>query len=921
MPRVFLLDGTALAYRSHFAMARSGLTNAEGRPTGATYGFTMTLRRILEKEAPELIAVAFDPPGPTFRHKQYKEYKATREKMPEDLVGQLDDMRDVVRAHGIPIFEVPGFEADDVLGTLTRQAEAAGCEVMLVTGDKDLMQLVGPTTKLYNVFKPKVDLVIQGLEEVREKFGTTPDHVIDVLAIMGDSSDNIPGVKGIGEVGATKLIADYGSVAGVLEHIEEVKGKAREKLENDRENLLLSLDLVTIRTDMLLEPGFEIVGAAEPDVEKLAELFRTLDFQSLAKKVLQKAAPSAAAGSSDEGDSAAPARPSDMSRDYVQIRNEAELDAMIEELTKAGSYAVDTETTSLSPMQADLVGISFSASDGRAFYVPANAKPPVLEGGTKALLEKLTPLLTSPELQRTAQNAKYDWLVFAHNGLRLPPPDFDTMVASFCAAGSNRRHNLDQLALTFFDLHKIPTSEIIGKGKAQVTMDQIEVEKVAEYACEDADVTFRLRAVLEKELEEAGTTALFHELEMPLVPVLAAMEERGIRLNAEKLIGLSGDLGEEITKLEHAIQELAGENFKVSSPKQLGSVLFEKLAVHVTVGVKRPKRTKTGWATDAATLSEKYGHLEIVKKVLEFRELTKLKGTYVDALPEHVNPATGRIHCSFSQIAAATGRLASSNPNLQNIPVRTERGRQLREAFIPREPDEHGEWVLLAADYSQVELRIMAHFAGDEKMQAAFAEGRDIHASTASIVFGVKEEDVDREMRSRAKAINFGLLYGMGPNRLARETGLDIFEAIGFIERYFESFPSVRGWIDSTLESAREKGYVETLMGRRRYIPDITAENQRFRSAAENVAVNTPIQGSAADVIKRAMINLEARLSESELSGQLLLQVHDELVLEVPLKELEQTQELVRECMEGAVDLSVPLNVDFGHGANWLEAH
>jgi DNA polymerase-1 len=699
------------------------------------------------------------------------------------------------------------------------------------------------------------------------------------------------------------LIAEFGSVAGVLERIDEVKGKLKEKIENDRENLLLSLDLVTIRTDVPLDPGFDGIGPADPDTETLAELFRSLDFQSLAKKV------------------ASPIKKDETPRDYHTICDEAALDAMISELTAAGSFAVDTETTSLFPMQADLVGISFSAAPGRAYYIPMNADPLVLPGGTPAILERLTPLLTSPELERTAQNAKYDWLIFAHHGLRLPPPDFDTMVASFCAAGSKRRHNLDELALTFFDLKKIPTSEIIGKGKSKVTMDQVAVAIVAEYACEDADATFRLRAPLEAELAAAGTEALFHELEMPLIPVLAAMEERGIRLDTPKLEVLSEEMGTEITKLEHAIQELAGENFNVASPKQLGSVLFEKLGLHEKVGIKRPKRTKTGWATDAATLNEKYGHVEIVQKVLEFRELSKLKGTYVDTLPGFVNPETGRIHCSFSQVAAATGRLASSDPNLQNIPVRTERGRKLREAFIPREADSSGTWVFLAADYSQVELRIMAHFAGDEKMQAAFAEGRDIHASTASIVFGVDESEVDRELRSRAKAINFGLLYGMGPNRLARETGMDIFEARGFIERYFESFPAVRGWIDQTLEAARKNGYVETLMGRRRDIPDINAENQRFRAVAENVAVNTPIQGSAADVIKRAMIDLEARLAASDLQAQLLLQVHDELVLEVPENELDATRTLVAECMEGAVQLDVPLKVDFGHGANWLEAH
>jgi DNA polymerase-1 len=903
MSRLFLLDGTALAYRAHFAMARSGLTTTDGRPTGATYGFTMTLRRILEKEKPERIAVAFDPPGPTFRHAQFAEYKATRERMPEDLVSQLDDMREVVRAHGIPIFERPGFEADDVIGTLAKQAEARGDDVMLVTGDKDLMQLISDKVLLYNVFKPKVELVIEGFEAVEAKFGTTPDHVIDVLAIMGDSSDNIPGVKGIGEKGAAKLIHQFGTVEGVLAHLDEVKGKAREYIERDREQLLMSLDLVKIRTDVELDPGLECVEAPDPDQDALLALFHRLDFRSLASKV--------AAGSEKKPE---------LERDYQTVRSEAEFEAMERELRSAGSFAWDTETTSLKALQADLVGISFSASEGRAFYVPANLDPPLF-GGTHGLLERLRGLLTDPQLKRWGQNYKYDDLVMRGQGLEVAPPDFDTLIASFCAVGSARRHNLDELALTYFDLHKIPTSQLLGTGKKQVTMDTLPVEQVSEYACEDADVTFRLREVLEKELEDAGTTALFTDLELPLVPVLCAMEERGIRLDAKLLVGYAEVLQKDIDKLVYDVQGLAGENVNVNSPKAIGEVFFEKLRIQDQAGVKRPKRTKTGWATDHQTLTEKYGEVEIVQKLLEYRELAKLKSTYVDALPTFVNPKTGRIHCHFSQTSAATGRLASSDPNLQNIPVRTERGRKLRQAFVPRQPDEHGKWVLLAADYSQVELRIMAHFSKDAGMVSAFAEGRDIHASTAAIVFGVEEEDVDRELRSRAKAINFGLLYGMGPGRLARETGLSVPEAREFIERYFDSFPNVRTWIDHTLEEARERGYVETLAGRRRRTPDINSENSRIRSAAENAAVNSPIQGSAADIIKRAMINLEQELSSSDLSALMLLQVHDELVLEVPESEVERTVELVRGCMEGAAQLRVPLAVDFGWGANWLEAH
>ncbi|MDP6764135.1 MAG: DNA polymerase I [Planctomycetota bacterium] len=900
--RLFLLDGTALAYRAHFAMARSGLTTREGRPTGASYGFTMTLRRLLAEERPERIAVAFDPPGKTFRHEQFADYKATRQRMPEELVDQLDDVRAIVRGHGIPIFEVPGYEADDVIGTLATDAEARGWEVMLVSGDKDFMQLVSERVKIYNVFKPGIDLLIEDADAVREKFGCDPAHVIDVLAIMGDASDNVPGVKGIGEKGAIKLIERFGSVAGVLDGIDEIKGKAREHIERDREQLEMSLDLVTIRRDVPLDPGLDAVDAPEPDSERLRVLFGDLDFQSLVQRVTRGEQPS-------------------LPRDYVTVRDEEGLEAMIAELQSAGTFSVDTETTSLFPLEAELVGISFSAGGGRAFYVPFNLEPPVLAEGAASLLERLAPLLCDPDLVRIGQNYKYDALVLLAAGLRVPPADFDTMVASFCAAGSSRRHNLDDLALCFFDLAKIPTKEIIGTGKKQVTMAEVAVDKVAEYACEDADVTFRLREVLERELAESEAEELFSGLEMPLTGVLTAMEERGVRLDTELIAGLSVELASDLEEAVGDLHRLAGEEFNVNSTKALGALLFEKLRIQDAVGIQRPKRTKTGWSTDHQTLSEKYGEVEIVQRLLAYRALAKLKSTYVDSLPTFVNEKTGRIHCSFSQVAAATGRLASSDPNLQNIPVRTERGRRLREAFVPREADEHGEWVLLAADYSQVELRIMAHLSGDPAMVEAFEQGRDIHASTAAVVFGVEPDQVDRELRSRAKAINFGLLYGMGAARLARETGLTVVEARAFIERYFDSFPTVREWIDGLLETAREKGWVETLMGRRRRIPELTSSSPRARSFAENAAINTPVQGSAADIIKRAMIDLEARLEASPLAGRMLLQVHDELLLEVPCGELDETVEVVRACMEGAADLRVPLAVEFGWGANWLEAH
>ena len=904
MPRLFLLDGTALAYRAHFALAGSRLARADGRPTGATYGFTMTLRRILEEEQPDLLAVALDAAGPTFRHERYDQYKATRERVPEELVGQLDSIRAVIHAHGVPLFEIPGVEADDVIGTLAKQAERAGHEVFIVTGDKDFMQLVSERVKLYNVFKQGEPPEIQGLGAVKEKFGTDPAHVIDVLALMGDSSDNVPGVRGIGPKGATELIQRFGSVENLLAHLSEVPEKTRAKIEASRAMLLLSRELVTIHTAVPLAPGLEALRTPAPDPQALIELFRELEFGTLLEKVAAKKSEPSRSGP----------------RDYVTVRDRAGLEAMTRELRAARSFALDTETTSLFPLEAELVGISFSAAAGRAFYVPV--KPEVFPEGRAALLAALAPLLTEPGLERFGQNTKYDWLVLAQAGLRLPPPAFDTLVASFCVSGGDARtHGLDALALRYFGIKKIPTAELIGKGKTMVTMDQVPLERVSEYACEDADVAFRLREPLARELEEAGALVLYHELELPLVPVLAAMEERGIRLETALIQGLALELEQELVHLTHEVQGHAGENFNVNSTKALGEILFEKLRIQDQAGVKRVKKTQTGWATDADTLFLQYGDVPIVKSLLEYREVQKLKSTYVDALPQYVNARTGRIHCSFSQVSAATGRLASSEPNLQNIPVRSARGKKLRAAFVPRAPDSGGEWLLLSADYSQIELRVMAHLSGDEHMRATFERGQDVHAATAARVFNVMPELVTREMRDKAKVINFGLLYGMGPQRVAKETGMPLAEARTFVERYFASFPTIRAWMDQLLEEARRKGYVETLLGRRRKLPELNSSDNRVRVFAENAALNTPVQGSAADIIKRAMIDLERALERSQLQGRMLLQVHDELVLECPARELAETRELVRRCMEDAVELAVPLRVDVGAGPNWLAAH
>lgn len=908
MSTLYLLDGTALAYRSHFAFARSGLSTADGKPTGATFGFASLLHRLIEEERPERIAVALDARGKTFRHKQFPAYKGTRQKAPEELISQLTWIREVIAAFGLPLFEIEGYEADDVLGTLAIQAAARGDDVRIVTGDKDFMQLVSEKIELYNVFKKGEPLVIQGIEAVAAKFGGTPAQVIDVLAIMGDASDNVPGVKGIGEKGAIALVEKFGSVAGILERLDELTPKQREKIEADREMLLLSRELVTINTEVPLDPGLESIGEPLPQNELLEGLYRELEFRSLLNKVSQLTSDDASAPVFD--------------REDVLVRDLEQLEAMASELRAAGRFAVDTETTSLFPLETELVGVSFSAAEGRAFYVPfVGLDPPVDPKGPAALLERLASLLTDPGLERIGQNTKYDWLVFRHAGLELPDPDFDTMLASFSLAGSARSHGLDNLALHHFGQTKIPTKELIGTGAKQITMADVPVERVCEYACEDAEVTYRLYEVLQAELEDSPAADLFRKIEMPLVPVLERMEARGIRIDEKLLASTSKELTREIDRLEGEIHDLAGEVFKVGSTKVLGQILFEKLAIHEQAGKKKAKRTKTGYATDAATLTESYGDVEIVQKLLEFRELTKLKSTYLDALPRYVNEQTGRIHCSFSQVSAATGRLASSDPNLQNIPIRSERGRTLRRAFVPREPDQHGPWAFLAADYSQIELRVMAHLSGDPSLIEAFQRGDDIHASTAARLFGVAADQVDRTQRSRAKVINFGLLYGMGPHRVARETGMDLAEAKDFIERYFSAFPTVRQWMDHVLETAREVGYVETLLGRRRRVPDIDSKNSRVRSFAENAAINTPVQGSAADIIKRAMIDVDAALQESDLSAQMLLQVHDELLFEVPQSELEATIALVQAKMSAAVDLVVPLEVDCGTGANWLEAH
>ena len=901
---LFLFDGSALAYRAHFAMSTSSLSNSQGLPTGATYGVATELKRLMDRIRPRYAALVMDTPDPTFRHERFPEYKATRERMPDELVEQLPWIKDSSRVLGIPVLEQPGYEADDIMGTLAKVAEKKGIPVFLVTGDKDFMQLVGDQVWMYNILQRKQDVVIVDKEGVREKFGVTPDRVIDVLGLMGDASDNVPGVPGIGEKTARKLIQEHGSVETLLSYEgDALSSRVKSKLQEFRDQALLSKELVTIDTNVPTGVELDDLIYSGPDAEQAAELFQSLDFGTLAKEMAAARAPK--------------------QKEEVQyeiVRTQAELNAMLAILEAADLVSVDTETTGLNPRVDRIVGFSFATAPARAWYVPLNLKPPVVadpEGSApgEGVVARLRPLLESDALRFCGQNVKYDHLLMRNHGIRLVQPTCDTMLAAYLLEPHERERNLDALALRHFDHVKIKTEELIGKGKNQLTMGLLPVDDVGEYACEDADYTWRLGNLFLQSLDETGLRKLHDKLELPLIEVLADMEDTGVRVEVPMLKKMAHVLSDEVDDVATAVHKLAGREFNINSPKQLGEILFEELKIHEELGYK-PKRTKTGWGTGQPVLEALADH-PLPGLVLKYRSLTKLLSTYIIPLPEMVNPEDGRIHASFNQTVAATGRLSSSDPNLQNIPIRTPAGRRIREAFTATDKNH----ILMSADYSQVELRIMAHMSEDEAMVQAFREGADIHRDTASRVFEVHRDQVDATMRSRAKAINFGLLYGMGATRLARDVGMTRKEAVHFIDRYFEAFPRIRDFLESLKEAAREKGYAETLLGRRRPIPDIHSSNGMLRSAAENMAVNTPIQGSAADILKVAMATIHRRLRDQNLKGRMILTVHDEIVVDLPKEEEQQIRDLVVDSMEGAADLRIPLKVDVGTGSNWLEAH
>lgn len=909
--RLYLLDGMALAYRAYYSFIARPLRTSTGMNTSAVYGFVTALMKILDEDRPEHIAAVFDTPEPTFRHLRYPAYKATRERMPEEMAAQLDRLKEAVRCFTVPLIEAPGYEADDVMGTLARRAEREGVATFLVTGDKDFMQLISPLIRIYRPGKAGGDPDIVDETGVREKFGVTPERVIEVLGLTGDSSDNIPGVPGIGEKTAVPLIQAYGTIDALYERLEEIPQKGvREKLRTHRELAFLSRELATIRTDVPLPIDFHELRAARRDSAALLRLFTELEFRGLATRIRESSPRNAPA---EPATSAPPeaARTTDVTTDehrYVIVGSTTELDAVCAGIAAARSVAIDTETTSTDPLRAALVGISLSWKEREAWYIPLAGQGAVL--ALRDVADRLGPLLADPAIAKVGQNIKYDMLVLRSHGMPVEGVAFDTMVASYVLRADGQ-HNLDALALEECGHRMVSWSDLVGGGKQKREITDVPLARLAEYSAEDADFTFRIHRLQQEKLRAQELLGLCTELEFPLIPVLERMEAAGIALDVAHLEAMSKELGRMLSALETSIHRDAGGVFNINSTKQLGTVLFS------TLGLPAVRKTKTGLSTDVGVLESLRGQHPIIDRLLEYRQLTKLKSTYVDALPQLRHPVSGRIHTSYNQTVAATGRLSSSDPNLQNIPIRTELGSAIRRAFIPGGPG----LLLLSADYSQIELRVMAHMSGDEGLTEAFRNGEDIHRTTAEKVFGVGHGEASRDMRRKAKEVNFGIMYGIGPFGLAGRLETTQAEAKEIIRLYFERFPKVKQYIHDTIETARRTGYVTTMLGRRRYLPDISSRNGPVRANAERQAINMPIQGSAADMIKRAMIAVDARLRKESFRSRMLLQVHDELVFETPEGEAERLGRLAAGEMKNALPLSVPVEVDVGVGKHWLEAH
>ncbi|RLC63642.1 MAG: DNA polymerase I [Chloroflexota bacterium] len=913
--KLVLIDGHALAYRAFHALP-DDMKTSQGELTNAVYGFTSMLLNVLRDERPTHIAVTFDK-GRTFRHEIYPDYKAHRTKMPDEMRSQMERIRQVVEALGIPIFEQEGYEADDLLGALARQAEEQGVDTLIVTGDMDLLQLVDEHTRVLTSRWRFSDTVTYDLEGVQRRYGLTPAQLVDFKALVGDKSDNIPGVPGVGEKTAAKLLQQYGSLEGIYEHLSEVPTRFRKKLEAGRDLAFLSRRLATIVRDAPVQLDLDTCRVRPFDRERVMDLFRELEFRSLVERLPKPectrptGVPHQLSLFSEASAAASAAAPT---ADYQIVADEEALRQLVARLKEAPVLTLDTETTHTDPMQAELVGVALTDAPRRGYYIPIAAPPGDAQLPPEVVLEALAPLLGDPARPKYGHNLKYDLTVLQRAEAEIEGLAFDTMIAEWLINPASKNLGLKNLAWTRLKQQMTPIADLIGKGKEQITMRQVPVAQVAPYACADVDMTHRLVAVLEAELKEKHLWPLFTEVEMPLVPVLAAMEMAGVRLDVALLEQMSRELAARLGELEARIQEMVGYAFNVNSTQQLSDALFRTLRLP-TQGLRR---TKSGhFSTAAGVLERLRGKHPVIDLILEQRELAKLKSTYVDALPRLVNPRTGRLHTSYNQTGTVTGRLSSSNPNLQNIPIRTELGREVRRAFIA-DPG----WKLVSADYSQVELRIMAHISGDEGLLGAFARGEDIHASTAAAILGVPLDGVTPEMRRLAKTVNFGLSYGQTAYGLAQTTGLTQAEAEDFIKTYFERFPKVREYIDRTKALATRQGYVETLLGRRRYFPELrpgSRATHNVRQAAERMAINAPIQGTAADIIKIAMIRLHRALRERGLRARMILQVHDELVVEAPEEEVATVAPLMREIMESAFELKAPLKADLKVGRNWEE--
>ena len=931
MPKLYLLDAYALIYRAYYAFLKNPRINSKGENTSAILGFVNTLEEVIQKEQPTHLGVAFDPSGGTFRHEAYPEYKAQREETPEAIRFAVPIIKRLLAAYNIPVLEEPGYEADDVIGTLAHQADKQGIETFMMTPDKDYGQLVTNRVKMYRPAVGKSAEEILGPAEVSQKWGiSSPTQVIDILGLMGDAVDNIPGCPGVGEKTASKLVQDFGSIENLIENTDKLKGALKEKIENNIEQIKTSKWLATIKTDVPIELDMEMLKMEEPNQEALQKIFEELEFRTLMRKKITSPTPTPVSkpekkgnaiqgdlfsgfGDSNEEEATlfsdnntignSMLRYNKETADYQLVDTPDKIKNLVAVLQGSKEICLDTETTGTDPIKARLVGVSFSIKEGQGWYVPVYEK--------QEALELLRPIYENPDIIKVGQNLKYDLQVLQNHGIELRGPMFDTMIAHYLLH-PEMRHGMDYLAEAYLHYQTIHIDELIGTGKNQKSMAELSPEEVYVYACEDTDITLRLKNLFAPELEKEGLMKLFQEIEMPLMPVLAYMERNGVCIDTEGLRETSVLYSEEMQRIEEEIYQLAGVHFNISSPKQVGEVLFDQMKI-----TNKPKKTKTGqYATTEEILVSLKSKSPIVGKILEYRGLKKLLSTYIDALPELINPDTGHIHTSFNQTVTTTGRLSSSNPNLQNIPVRDEQGKEVRKAFIPEAGQE-----FFCADYSQIELRIMAHLSGDENLIEAFNAGQDIHAATAAKIFHKALEEVTSDERRKAKTANFGIIYGISAFGLAERLDVSRTEAKELIDGYFLTYPGIKEYMEKSIAMAREKGYTETIFKRRCYLPDINSNNANVRGNAERNAINSPIQGSAADIIKIAMIRVYQRMKAEGIRSKMILQVHDELCFTVLPEEKDRLQKIVVEEMQNAVQMRIPLIADTGWGSNWLEAH